>query len=109
LADLSQEPKAEVAPDHRCGCQYSLFILVEPFQTAADDQAHILGNVDVVNLDVRAEVAGLVEDLPFFDQMPIDFLDEERIPLALFKDEIHQPFRSLPVAERMQHLRDSLP
>ena len=36
-ARRSQKLKAEAAPDHRGGRQYTLFILVEPLQAAADD------------------------------------------------------------------------
>src|ERR1022692_2283795 len=109
LADLSQKPEAEATPDHRCGPQHPLFILVEPLQAAADDQAHVFRNVSLVDLDVSAELAGRVEDFALLDQMPKDLLDEKWISLAFFKDEIHQRFRSLPMAERMQHLRDGIP
>src|SRR5580704_9425053 len=40
-AHLSQEAEAELTPDHRRSRQHLHFVLVEPFQTAADDQAHI--------------------------------------------------------------------
>src|SRR5712692_269384 len=98
LANRSQKLKAETAPDHRGGCQHPLFILVEPLQTAADDQADVFRNVDLVDLDVSAELAGLIEDFSLFDQMPVDLFDEEWISLALLKDEAHQTFWGLPLA-----------
>src|ERR1700732_4608459 len=70
-ADRSQKLKAETAPDHRGGCQHSLFIVVEPLQTAADNQPHVFWDVDLVDLDVSAELAGRIEDFPFLDQMPV--------------------------------------
>src|SRR5713101_4493842 len=79
LANRSQKLKAETAPDHRGGCQHPLFILVEPLQTAADDQAHVFRNVDLVDLDVSAELAGRIKNFPLFDQMPVDLFDEEWI------------------------------
>src|SRR5882724_5455222 len=93
LTDLSQQLKAETASDHRSGCQCPLFILVEAFQTAANDQAHVFRNVDLVDLDVSAEPAGRIKDFPILDQMPVHLLDEEWIPLAFFKDEAHQTLR----------------
>src|SRR5579862_5648592 len=109
FTDLGQKPKAETPADHRGGCQDPLFIFVEPFQTSADDHAHVFRNVDLIDPDVAAEPASRVEDLSFFRQMPIDLLDEEWIALALFEDEVHESFWSLCVAERPQHLRDGLP
>ena len=50
-----------------------------------------------VDLDVGAELPGLIEDFPFFDQMPVDLLDEERISLAFLEDEAHQALRRLSV------------
>ena len=99
LADLGQKLKAETAPDHRGGCQHSLFILVEPLQTAADDQPHVFRNVDLVDLDVSAELAGRIEDFPLFDQMPVHLLDEEWISLAFLEDEAHQTVRNLALAQ----------
>src|SRR5258708_297963 len=93
-ADRSQKLKAETAPDH-CGCsQHPLFVLVEPFQTAADDQPHVLWNVALVDLDVSAEFAGRIKDLAVFRQMPINFFNEERIALTFLEDQAHQAFRS---------------
>ncbi len=37
LADRSQKLKAETAPNHRCCRQRPLFILLQPFETAAND------------------------------------------------------------------------
>src|SRR5271167_1774566 len=88
LADLSQESKAETPPDHRGGCQNPLFVLVEPRETALDDQAHVFRNVNLVDLDVFAELPSLIEDFPLFNQMPVHFLDEERIALAFLEDEV---------------------
>src|SRR4029077_3713228 len=81
LADPGQKLKAETASDHRGGCQHPLFILVEPFKAAADDQPHVFRNVDFVDLDVRSELAGRIKHFPLFDQMPVHLLDEEWISL----------------------------
>src|SRR5579863_4107277 len=69
LTDLSQEPKAKATPDHRGSRQRALFILVEPLQSAADNQPDVFRNVDFVDLDVRAELAICIEDFSLFDQM----------------------------------------
>src|SRR5260370_22983493 len=77
VADGSQKFKAEAPPDHCSGRQRPLYILVEPLQAAADDQPHVVWNLVLSNLDVRAELASLIEDLPLLDQMPVHLLDEE--------------------------------
>src|SRR6266481_3630966 len=66
LADRSQKLKAETSPDHCGGCQHPLFILGKALQTAANDQPHVFWNVDLVDLDVSAEFAGLIKDFPVF-------------------------------------------
>lgn len=63
-ADRSQKLKAEFAPDHRGGCQHPLFTVAEPLEAAADDQPHTLWDVALVDLDVGAELAGLIKDFP---------------------------------------------
>src|SRR5882762_8034526 len=97
-ADPGEQLKAETAPDHRGGCQHPLFILVEPLQPTADDQPHVFRNVDFVDLEVSAELAGSIIEFPILEQMPVQFLDEEWISLAFIKDEAHQTFRSLALA-----------
>src|ERR1700687_5570126 len=99
LAYRSQKLKAETAPDNRCGRKCALFILVQPLQTAADNQPHVFRNVDFVDLDVRAELAGRIEHFPLLDQMPVHLLDEERISLAFLKDCVEQTLRSLALAQ----------
>src|SRR6266853_4118427 len=81
LADSGQKLKAETATDHCSGRQHSLFILVEIFQMAADDQPHVFRNVDLIDLDVGAEPASRIKNFPLFEQMPVHFLDEEWISL----------------------------
>src|SRR5260370_36578721 len=98
LADRTQKLKAETAPDYCGGYQHPLFIVVEPLQTAADDQPPVFWNVDLVDRDVSAELAGRIKDFPVFDKMPVHLLDEEWISLAFLKDEPHQTFRSLTLA-----------
>src|ERR1700722_4687877 len=98
VADRIQQLKAETAPDHRGGCQHPHLILVEPLQTAADDQPHVFWYVELGDLDSRAELACLIKDLPLFDQMPVHLLDEEWISLALLEDETQKTFRSLALA-----------
>src|ERR1700730_8164187 len=85
-ADPGQKLKAETASDHRGGRQHPLFILVEPRQTAVDDQPHVLRNVGLIDLDVGAELAGRIKCSPVFDQMPVQLLDKEWISLALLED-----------------------
>src|SRR5579862_7010390 len=82
VADRIQQLKAETASDHRRGRQHPHLILVEPLQTAVDDQPHVCRYVGLGDLDIRAELACLIEDLPLFDQMPVHLLDEEWISLA---------------------------
>src|ERR1700686_580112 len=98
LADRSQQLKAETAPDHRGSRQRTLFILVEPLQAAADNQPHVFRNVDFVDLDVRAELAGRIEHFPLLDQMPVHLLDEERISLAFLEDGAQETLRILAPA-----------
>src|SRR5216683_4816361 len=98
LADRAQKLKAETAPYHCCGCEHPRFILVEPLQPAADDQPNVFRNVDLFDLDVAAELAGRIEDFPFFDQMPVHLLDEKGVSLALVKDQADQALRSLTPA-----------
>src|SRR5271170_5059621 len=92
LADRSQKFKAETSPDRCRGSERPLFIFGKPLQTAADDQSHVFWNVDLVDLDVSAEFAGLIKDFSVFDQMPVHLLDEEWIALAFIKDDTHQTF-----------------
>ena len=101
LADGSQKFKAEAAPDYRGGGQCALFTLVEPLQPAADDQPHVLWNVVLGDLDVGAELAGLIEDLALFEQMPVHLFDEEWISLAFSKNQAGQTFGNLALAQRM--------
>src|SRR5260370_40919629 len=106
LADGGQKFEVEAAPDH-CSCrQRLLFILVEALEAAADDQPHAFRYFGIGDLDVCAELAGLIEDLPLFDEIPVHLFDEEWISLAFLKDEAHQAFRSFALAQPMQHLRD---
>src|SRR5712672_1521107 len=63
----SQKLKAETAPDDCGGCQHPLFIVVEPLQTAADDQPHVFGNVALVEFNISAELAGRIKDFPILD------------------------------------------
>ncbi len=93
--------KAETAPDYCGGYQHPLFIVVEPLQTAADDQPHVFGYVAFGDLDVRAELTALIEHLPLFDQMPVHLLDEEWISLAFLEDETQKTLRSLALAQPM--------
>ena len=55
LADLCQEPEAKATPDHCGSRQRPSFILVEALQPAADDQANVIRNVDLFDLNVLAE------------------------------------------------------
>src|SRR5229473_2206878 len=89
LADSGQKLKAETAPDHCGGRQHSLFILVEPFQTAADDQPHVFRNVALLPLDVSTKLVSPIKDFPLFDQIPVHLLDEEWISLAFLKVQAH--------------------
>src|SRR5882762_8168947 len=98
LADRRQQLKVKTASDHCGGCQHPLFILVEPLQTAADDQPDGFWNIGFVDLDVSAELAGRIKDFPVFDQMPVHLLDEEWIALAFLENEAHQTFRRLALA-----------
>src|SRR5208337_4129479 len=98
LAYRVQKLKAETAPDHCGGRQRTLFILVQPLQTAADDQAHVIGNVDFLDLDVFVELADCIEDFPLFDEMPVHLLDEKWISLAFLKDKAHQTCGNLALA-----------
>src|SRR5260370_21672570 len=98
LADLSQESGAEATSDHRGSRQRTLFILVKPLEATADDQANVIWNVDFVDLDVLAELAGFIEDFPLFDQMPVYLLDKERISLCFLVDETQKTFRRLALA-----------
>src|SRR6266852_4001193 len=68
LANSGQKLKAETATDHCSGRQHSLFILVEPFQMAADDQPHVFRNVDLIDLDVGAEPASRIKNFPLFSR-----------------------------------------
>src|SRR6266851_98798 len=95
LAYLGQESKAETAPDHRCCGQHPLVILVEPLQTAADDQPHVFRDIALIDRDVRADLAGRIKDFPLLYQMPVELLDEKWVPLALLEDGVHQTLRSL--------------
>src|ERR1700730_2008855 len=96
--DPGQKLKAEPAPDHCGGCQHALFILVEPLKAAADDQPHVFRNVDLLDLDVGAELTGRVEEFPLLEQIPVQFLNEEWIALGLIKDEAYQTFRGFAFA-----------
>src|SRR5216684_8378261 len=82
----SQKLKAETAPDHRCCGQHPLLILVEPFQTAADNQPHVFRDIALIDRDVREKFACRIKHFPLLDQMPVHLLDEERISLAFLKD-----------------------
>src|ERR1700682_5761620 len=86
LAALGQQFKTEAAPDYCSGSKHPLFILVEPLEAAADDQAHVFRNVDLVDRNVSAELAGRIKDFPILEQMPVQLLDEEWISLAFIKD-----------------------
>src|ERR1700726_2023696 len=101
LANRGKKLKAETAPDHCGSDQHPLFVLIEPLQAAADDQAHVFRNVNFVDLDIRAELPSRIENFPFFDQMPINLLNEKWISLAFLKDEAHQIFGSLALAQTM--------
>src|SRR5580692_9176232 len=81
-------------------------MIVEPLETAADDEAHVFRNVALVDLDVGAELTGRIEDFSLFDQMPIYFLDEERISLALLEDGGYQFLGNGKLARSFQDLRD---
>src|SRR6266851_4155690 len=97
---------ADTAPDHCSDRQHTLFILVEPFQMAADDQPDIFRNVDLIDLDVGAEPASRIKNFPLFEQMPVHLLDEDWISLGFLKDRAHQTLRSsLALAQLMPHLR----
>jgi hypothetical protein len=63
----SQKLKAETASDHRSRCQHPLFILVEPLQPAADNQAHVFRNVVLVELEISAELTGRIKHFSFLD------------------------------------------
>src|SRR5260370_19387671 len=99
LTDLGQKLKAETAPDHRCSRQRTLFGLVQPLQTSADDQPDVFRNVDLVDLDVFAELTRRIEDFPLFDQMPVYFFDEECISLAFLKDGAQHTLRNPALAQ----------
>ncbi len=98
LADPGEQLKAETATDHSGSGQHALIILVEPLQSAADDQAHVFRNVDLVDRNVSAKIAGSVIDFSILEQMPVQLLDEERISLACIKDETRKTFRNLALA-----------
>src|ERR1700730_12467782 len=98
LAASAQKSEAEPAPDYRGVCQHPLFIFVEALQPAADNQLHIFRNVALVDLEVGAEFAGGIKELPTIEQMPVHLLDEERISLAFLEDSVHQIFRRPPPA-----------
>src|SRR5258706_8274816 len=74
FADRGQQLKTETTPDHRGGHQHTLFILVEPLQPAADDQAHVFRNVDLIDLDVGAELAGLIIEFSILEQVLVQLL-----------------------------------
>src|ERR1700680_4145350 len=82
LAYRSQKLKAETAPDNRCGRECALFILVQPLQTAADNQPHVFRNVVLFDLKLSTELTLRVEESSAFSQMPVHLLDEEWISLT---------------------------
>src|ERR1700722_16665510 len=108
LADRRQELKTETAPDHRGGHQHAHFVLVEPRHTTAEDQPHIFRYVVLGDFDVRAKLAGFIEDLALFIQMPVNLFDEKWKSLALLEKKTHEAFGNLPLTQPMQHLSDGV-
>ena len=68
--------------------------LTHEHRAAADDQARVFRNVDLINLNVSAELPGRIEEFPLFDQMPVHLLDEVWISLGFLEDEAHQKLRN---------------
>src|SRR6266404_4895722 len=87
------ELEAEAPADHRGGGQDVPLPLLQAVESPADDQADVLRDVRLVDGDVRTELPGRVEDPPVLDEVLVHFLDEERVPLRLIVEEVHQTVR----------------
>src|SRR6185295_7431765 len=86
VADRAEELEAEATPDHGCRRQRAALVLVEAREPTADDEAHVLGDVDLLEREVGANVPGGVEDASVLDEVLVDLLDEERVALGVLED-----------------------
>src|SRR5688500_10173368 len=73
--DLLEEIEREAAPDDRTCGEDLPGVVPEPLEAPSDDQAHALGNVELVDVDVRAELAA-VEERAVLGEVVEHLLDE---------------------------------
>jgi hypothetical protein len=78
--------------------------LGQPGQPLADDHADAGGHLQVLELQISAELALAVEEHPRLGQVEVDLLGEERVALALGVDAAHQG-RRRPLPGQPGHQR----
>ena len=108
VGEVLEQRERERAPDDRAGRQDLLRLFAEPLEPPTDDEPHAFGNVELVDREVRSEFAGLVEDLPFFGEVPEDLLDEEWVAFGLRVDRVDDRRRGRFGCERFDHRGDAV-
>src|SRR5258708_1937775 len=71
FADAGEQLKTEAAADHRGGGQHALIILVEALQSAAYDQAHVFRDVELIDREIGAELAGGIIEFSILEHQHI--------------------------------------
>ena len=99
----------ERPPDHRCACQHPAMRRIELVEAPGDEQLDALRHLGRTDLEPRAPLALVVEELAGVTEVPEQLLDEERVALRLLDHEVDELLRcgeAGPAREHLAHLID---
>jgi hypothetical protein len=103
LAEGVDELEGEVAADDRSAAQRAPRALRQTAQATPEHEPDALGDVHLTDPDLFPPFAGLIEQLPFLEQVLEDLFDEEAVPLGLLVNGVDERRRGVAPGHRAEH------
>ena len=104
--DGQEQLEAHAAPDHRGRGERLAHVVADPLEPALDHESHRARDLGVGDLERRAPMAVVVEELAALLEVEEHLLHEERVPLRLVVHERHQRVGRRLTGSARQQLRD---
>ena len=103
VGDLFEQVRLEMPADHRRGSQHVLRFGRHALHPALQHDAHRVGELDIVEIEVARPLVARVEQPSFVLQVPEQLGDEERISAGVIGELPHEPGWRVWLAERGEH------
>jgi hypothetical protein len=98
-----EQIRLEVPPDHRGGFQYVLRLRGHPLQPAFEYDAHGVGELDLVEIELARPLLIGVEQPSFVLQMTKQLGDKKRVSTGVVGESVYEPGWRMRRAEGGQH------